>query len=161
MDVALARDGFRITEALRDRFNSSDDVAFGFGGGLVFRAVAQQLRRVHRPGPCPEVLRGVFLPRQLLQVRIDIGRPNDLTLTLLVVELEQVVAGDVPAGTDDLRQGAVIQIDLVLDPALAPERETQAPTADVDVAVAQRRQSEGAVLFRVLVVADPNQGLLE
>src|SRR6266540_6347825 len=53
------------------------------------------------------------------------------------------------------------QVHLVLDAALAAEAERDARAADVDVPAAHRRQAEGAVVARVLVVPDPDQRCLE
>src|SRR5258706_624669 len=58
-------------------------------------------------------------------------------------------------------EAQVVEGDRVLDAALAPEREAQRRALHADVAPAQRGQAVGAVGARVLVVADPDQGLVE
>ena len=88
-------------------------------------------------------------------------RTDRLPFAVLVVVLKELVARQVAALLDDAREAPVVEIDFVLDAALAAEREPDALALDFDVRVAQRRQAERAIRSRVLVVADANQRLLE
>ena len=84
-----------------------------------------------------------------------------LLVAALVVELEQLVAGDVAAGLDQPRQPPVADRQLLLLAALADEREPDLGTVEGDVLVADRRKPVGAVLSRVRGVADADQRLVE
>ena len=46
-------------------------------------------------------------------------------------------------------------------PAFPPECEAHPGTDHVDVPVAERRQSERAIFFSILLVADPDAGFFE
>jgi len=65
------------------------------------------------------------------------------TPVAVVVEvLEKLVAGDLLAAGNDVRQPTIRQFDAVTFAALAAEFETELRTADIDVLVAHRRQAE-------------------
>ena len=123
--------------------------------------LAQELRRQHGSRPGPEVLRAEILPGDFLEVGVHLVRTDRLPFTVLVVVLKQLVAGKIAALFDDAREAPVVQIDFVLDTALAAEREPHALSLELDVRVAQRRQAVRAIRSRVFVVADANQRLFE
>ena len=103
--------------------------------------LAQQLRGEHGAGPRAEVFRRQILAGDLFQVGVDVLRPDRLPLAVLVDVLKQIVAGKIAALLHDAREAAIVQIDLVLDAALAAERERNAWPLHVDVPIAQRRQA--------------------
>src|SRR5436189_135799 len=83
----------------------------------------RRLSRASRPRPGAEVLRGEVLAGDLAQILVHIGRFDRLTLPVVVDELEQLLPRQVAACLDDPGQTAIVEIDLMLDAALAAERE--------------------------------------
>src|SRR4029078_4513131 len=61
----------------------------------------------------------------------------------------------------ELRDAAIVELELVRDAALAAEDELHARAPDPDVAVAHRGQPVRTVRARVLVVGDADERLLE
>src|SRR5207244_11033178 len=56
---------------------------------------------------------------------------------------------------------SILELDLMVLPAFPPECETHPGTDHVDVPVAERRQSERAIFFSILLVAYPDAGFFE
>jgi hypothetical protein len=77
-----------------------------------------------------------------------------------VLVLEQVVAGKVEAAAHDARDRRVLDLGLVALARLAEEVEAHARAARADVAPAQRRDAERAVLAPVLLAADAHERLV-
>jgi hypothetical protein len=75
--------------------------------------------------------------------------------------LEQLVARDVLACLDDLRQPPVTHPHHVLLAALATEPKLEGLAGDVDMAIAQSGEPEGLVGAGILLVAHAHQGGLE
>ncbi len=89
------------------------------------------------------------------------SEPTSRTSPVLVDVLEQLLAGQLLASADDLRQPAIVDRDRVMDAALAPEAEFQARAPDPGVPVAHCRQAERVVVAGIFVVADADQGRLQ
>src|SRR5207302_8086245 len=75
--------------------------------------------------------------------------------------LEQLLAGDVLALLDDLRQPPIVQLNAVLLTAFPDELEPDAAAVEMRIVVDHRRQSDGAVLAQVLVVSDTDRRLFQ
>ena len=75
------------------------------------------------PGPGAEVLGGELLAGDLAEVVVHVGRVDRVGLAVVVDVLEEFLAGQVAAALDDPGEPAVVQVDRVLDAALAPEPE--------------------------------------
>src|SRR5258708_29958903 len=75
--------------------------------------------------------------------------------------LKQHLTRKLLASLDHPRNTPVRDSQLELTPTLAPEKEAHTRTADGHVPVAQRGETERAVVARVLLVADPRIGHLE
>ena len=108
-----------------------------------------------RPGA--EILRRDVLAGDLAQIIVHVGRVDVAPLALLVDVLEQLVARQVAAILDDAGEPAVVDVGFVALAAFAAEADVDVAALDRDVAVAQRRQPEALVRFRVFGVADADQ----
>ena len=161
VDVALPADRGRVAQPLGDVLDGPDDVLLGLRLRVERLELAERQRGQDGPGPGPEVLGGELAAGGLADVLVDVGRVDRPGLTLLVQVLEQLLAREVPAPADDPGEPGVGQVDLVLDPALAPELEPDRLPADPDVPVAHRGQAERLVGPGVFLVADPDQGRLQ
>ena len=84
-----------------------------------------------------------------------------LPLSFLVQVLKELVARKVPAGFDHARETAIVEVDFVLDSALASKGKRQPCAAHFDVAIPERREAERSILACVLVVAHPDERLLQ
>ncbi len=82
-------------------------------------------------------------------------------MALGVEELEQLLARQVLAALNDPGQPPVDEGHRVADAALAPEGEPHLVAFDPYVPFSEGREAEGLVVAGVLVVADPDQGLVE
>ena len=161
MDVALAAHGNGVAETLRDGLNRARDVALRFGLRLERPKCSQRRGGHQRARPRPKIFRGEFGAGDLLEILVDVGRVDQLPLTGFVDVLKELVAGQIAACLDDLREPPVLEIDGVPDTALAAELEAQRRSVDLRVLVAHRRQTERMIVAGVLLVADPDQRLLE
>src|SRR5581483_4557300 len=113
------------------------------------------------PRPGAEVLRRDVAAGGLAQVRVDVVRRDRLASALRIEILEQLVARQVLALLHDASEPPVGDRDGVVDAALAAESELELRALDLDVAAAERGETERAVRLRVLVVADADQRLVE
>src|SRR5204863_3109945 len=161
VNVVLAAHGARIAEALRHSVDRADHVALGFALALR-RSQGEKLpRREHRARPGAEVLRREVPAGDLAKIGVHVVRRDGLALAGGVDVLEQLLSGKVLALLHDAREPPVGDRHGVIDSALAAEAEQQLRALHLDVTLAQRREAEGAVLARVLVVADADQRLVE
>src|SRR4051794_39475658 len=161
MNVGLPADGLGISEPCRDASDRLHHITLRFGLRLVACEPRQRLRREHRAGPGAEILGGEIVAADLAQVGVPIVGTDGLALAVVVDVLEQLVAGEIAAGFDDLREARVVELDRVRDTALAAEFETHFAAANLGVPIAHRRQPDRPVGAGILFVADPNQRLLE
>lgn len=76
MHVALAADGRRVAELLRDALDRGDDVALCLGLAVVFLELGQRQRRQHGPGPGAEILGAEVLARNVFDVSVDVAGPQ-------------------------------------------------------------------------------------
>src|SRR5882724_5933479 len=161
VNVVLAAHGARVAEALRHGVDRADHVALGFA--LALRRPQQEKlpRREHRARPGPEVLRRDVPAGDLAKIGVHVVRGDGLALAGRVDVFEELVPRQILALLDDARQAPVGDRHRVIDAALAAEAEEHFRALDLDVTVAQRGESEGAVLARVLVVAHADQRLVE
>jgi hypothetical protein len=161
MDVALAAHGGGVAETLRDPLNRTGDVALRFGLRLERPERPQCFSGQQRAGPRPKIFRREFIVGDVLEIVVDVGRVDDLPFTGFVDVLKQLVARQIAARLDDLRETAVLEIDGVTDAALAAELEAYVRAVDLRVLVAHGRQTEGMIVAGVLLVADADQRLLQ
>src|SRR5205807_5412222 len=161
MDVALLRDGGRITELVGDPGDGANELLLGPARIRRSARLAEESSREDRPGPGAEILGAEILTADLSQVVVDVGRIDGLHLALVVDALEELLPGDVEKPLDDPRHAAVVEFDAVVLAALAAKGEADLGPDDVDVSVAQGRQPIGAVFPPVLVVPDPDPRLLQ
>ncbi len=113
------------------------------------------------PAQVREVLGREVLAGQLAQVGVDVGGLDDARLALVVHIAKEHLARQILAAQHHAREAPIVDLHRVLDAALAPEMKADVRAAHVDVLFAQRRQAEGAVGARVLLVADADQRDLE
>src|SRR6266513_5385722 len=161
VDVVLAAHGAGVAEALRHGVDRADHVALGLALALRGSQQKKLPRREHRARPGPEVLRRDIPAGDLAKIRVDVVRRDRLALAGGVDVLEQLLPGKVLALLDDAREAPVGDRHRVIDSALAAEAEEQFRALDLDMALAQGGEAEGAVLARVLVVAHADQRLVE
>src|SRR2546423_14459698 len=161
MDVARARDRARVPEAAGDLVDRGDDVPPALSLAVERAGPRERARREDGARPGTEVLRREVVSRDLAEVRVHVVGIDRVRRAISVGVLEEVLSRQLVELVDDARETAVGHVDLVGDTALAPEPETDLRPSDRDVVVSQRRQSERAVPLRVLVVADPDESLLE
>ncbi len=160
MNVVLAAGGRPIAQRAGHVLDHLHHVAPR--GRLALRRAERRQRRRghHRPTPGAQILGRELFARRRAQVVVHVTGADALPLPILIVVLEQFVAGNVAALADDARQAAVAHVDGVLLAALADELEADGRPLDLHVLVAQRRQAVGAVGAGVLDVADANVGQL-
>src|SRR5258706_5123468 len=161
VNVVLAAHGARVAEALRHGVDRADHVALGFA--LALRRPQQEKlpRREHRARPGPEVLRRDVPAGDLAKIGVHVVRRDGLALGGGVDVFEKLVPRQILALLNDAGEAPVGDRHRVVDSALAAEAEAHFCALDLDVAVAQRGESEGTVLARVLVVAHADQGLVQ
>jgi len=161
MDVRLAADRRGITQHARNGFNRAQRVPLRRGLGIRVAEFAKRCRSEHRAEPRAKVLRREISPGNFPQVRVDIRGVHVLPAPMFVEILKELLAGKIAALLDDTRETAIVDTDTVPLPALSSELKPQGRSLHLDVLIAQRRQAERIVGFRVLVVADANQAALE
>src|ERR1700704_5285660 len=161
VNVVLAAHGARVAEALRHGVDRADHVALGFALALRRSQHKKLPRREHRARPGAEVLRRDVPAGDLAKIGVHVVRRDGLALAGGVDVLEQLLPGQVLALLNDAREAPVGDRHRVIDPALPAEAEEQFRALDLDVTLAQGRETEGAVLARVLVVAHADQRLVE
>src|SRR6266852_387952 len=161
VNVVLAAHGARVAEALRHGVDRADHVALGFALALRRPHHEQLLRGEHRPRPGAKVLGGDIAAGDLAKIGVHVVRRDGLALAGGVDVLEKLVPRQVLALLNDAGEAPVGDRHRVIDSALAAEAEEQFRTLDLDVALAQGGEAEGAVLARVLVVAHADQRLVE
>src|SRR5205085_10619140 len=125
------------------------------------RAGGEADRGEHGSGPGAEVLRAERLAAGVAQIAVDVGGADRLRPAVVGLPLEEVLAGQVLATTDDGRDAPVGDRHAMEPAALAAEREAHAPAVHVRVLVAQRGEAEGVVLPRVLLVTVTQERRLE
>src|SRR5687767_4727363 len=108
-------------------------------------------------GPGAEILRCEVLPRNLLQVFVDVARVDPAAIAVVVDVLKELLARQIPAIPDNARQPSAADVDRVPHAALAAKLEAHRLATDGDVPVLQGGQPERPVRFRVLIVADAYQ----
>ena len=84
-----------------------------------------------------------------------------MQVTIVVDELEEVLAGEFLAALDDVGQPAVLQAQMMIDAVLATEVELDAAAIDPGVPVAQCGEAETLVVARIFFVADTGERLLQ
>src|SRR5947207_10674267 len=94
------------------------------------------------------------------QVCVHVGRVDRLRLTTLVQKLEELLTGDLEESLNDPRQPPVLEVDPMQLAAFAPKAEMHVRADHFGMSVSQGRQSERTVLLSILLVADPDSGLL-
>jgi hypothetical protein len=161
MDVALAADGFGVSEALGHRFDRTHDIALRLRRRRARRQRRELVGGEHGPGPGAEVFRGEILAAGVAHVGVHVRRVDHLPLAAGVDVLEQLVSRNVAAGFDDAREARVVEIDRVPDSALPAELEADGSARDFRVLIAHGRQTERFIVLRVLLVADTDERLLE
>src|SRR5216117_1863074 len=161
VDVVLAAHGARVAEAFRHGVDRADHIALGFALALRRSQRKKLPRREHRARPGPEVLRRDVPAGDLAKIGVHVVRRDGLALAGGVDVLEQLLPGQVLALLDDAGEAPVGDRHRVIDSALAAEAEEQFRALDLDMALAQGGEAEGAVLARVLVVAHADQRLVE
>src|SRR5215213_1849035 len=161
VDVRGAADCARVAEARSHVVNGGDDIRLHRGLALEGAPLAQGARGQDCAPPRAEVLGGECLPGCLSQIGVDILGADDMRDAVLVEVLEEMLPGKVLHPRDIARHAAIAHVDLVRLAALAAEGEVHRRSGDVDVVVAQGRQSVGVVVARVLRVADSDQRLVE
>ncbi len=80
MNITLSANGGRISEPGCDALDRGTDILFGRGGAVEFLEFMQGERGEHRPAPSAEILGGLILPGNPVQIVIDVGRGNILPL---------------------------------------------------------------------------------
>ena len=123
MDVAPTGDRGRVAKPVGGLPHGLDDGAPGggrLGGtlGVPERAVGED-----RAGPCPEVLRAHVGPRDPAQVVVHVVGPDVVRQAVRTDVLEELLARQVLAATDQRGQTPVTQADLGLAAGLAAEPE--------------------------------------
>src|SRR5215212_839104 len=161
VDVRGAADCARIAEAGGHVVNGGDNVRLHRGLALEGAPLAQGARGQDRAPPRAEVLGSERLPGCLSQIGVDILGADGMRRAVLVEVLEQMLTGKVLHPRDIARHAAIAHVDLVRLAALATEGEVHRRSGDVDVVVAQGRQSVGVVVAGILRVADSDQRLVE
>ncbi len=161
MHVARAAHRRRVPEAFRDLLDGADDRLLAPRLVVDLEELGERQRRGDRPGPGPEVLRGERLAADLAQVLVDVVGGDVAPRAIGVDVLEQLLAGELLDLSHQRREAAIPHVDLVLLAALAAEGEADLGAGDLDVAVPHRRQAVAAVLARVLVVPDTDEGRLQ
>ena len=89
-------------------------------------------------------------------VRLDV-----VALAFMVKVLEQVIAGNVAAAFDQVGKPLVFEGDGVALAAFTFEAEDRHARLERHMVVLERRESEGAVVFRVFIIADANERGIE
>lgn len=162
VDVAFAADRFRVAKLFRDRRDGDHGVLFGLALRCACAAFAECHGRQDGAGPGAEILGGETVAGQRMQIFVDIVRGDGVAGAVVIHKLEQFLARQMLAGADDFGQTAVVQIDGVLDPALAAEFEMNFVAVHSNMTVAQRGQAEGLVFPGILGIADADvRGLQE
>ena len=162
MDVALPAHRLGVAQPLGDRFDgagrccvlacASESNASKSRSSCAASTVPAQVRKSLDVKSSPVISRRyAFTSAESIVCRL----PSSSTI------LEQLLPRQIAARLDDAGEPAIVEVDLVLDAALAAERERHLAAAHLDVAVPQRRQAERTILAGVLVVADADQRLLE
>jgi len=121
MDVVAAADGRGITEALSNTFHTADDMPFGV---LIIRRrihLAQKDGSLHGGAPGPKILRCERLARNFAEITVDVGRADLASRPIIIIILEQLVAGHVAATPHDTREARIVELDTVLLTTLSDE----------------------------------------
>jgi len=161
MHVILAAGGGAVPQAQRHLLDRGDHCRLRVLRRLRGPCRSQQRRRLHRARPGAEVLGREVLPHGLAHVGVHVPRADGFRGPFLVVVLEQLVAGDIAALTDDAGQARVLHLDRVGDPALPLEAEVEALPDDFYVLVAHGSEPVRLVLLHVGRVPDADERRLQ
>jgi hypothetical protein len=161
MDVTLPADRLRIAQPLCDRFHRAQYVLLRLGGRLTGSTCDQQFGRQNGTGPGAEVLRRVLLAGDRAQILVDIRRVDGAADPLVIVVLEQLIAGNVAACLHYACEPAVVEVHLMFDAALPAKDESYSRPTHLHMPIAQCCQPKRMILLCVLVVPDANERLLE
>ena len=115
----------------------------------------------HGRRPRAKILGCEILAADLFQVCVDTGGRHITAVSRVVQVLEELLARQVAACTNDAGEPAVVETDFVTLAALASKLKADRRPCDIYVAVAQRGQTKGAICARVFIVADADEGALE
>jgi len=104
MYVIFPANRARVAEARRHGVDRLDDVAVGFASAGGDTHAPQFDRGEHGAAPGAEVLGADVAPGERAQIGIDVIRGDRLALAGGVEVLEQLLAGQVAAALDDVRE---------------------------------------------------------
>jgi len=161
MNIAFSADGRRITEPGRDPLDRYLDILLGVRLGVEALEFREGHRRQYSPCPCTEIFCGDIHASNLAKIVVDIRGRYRPTLAVRVDILEQVLPRQLLTGFDDPCYPPVLYLQAPRLAALALEVETQFATCHRNVTAAQRCQAVTAIIFRIILIADPDQRRLE
>src|SRR2546430_5090733 len=161
MDVAFLAYRRSVAELVGHPCDGTDELFLGATRVRSGDRLAQESGGEDRASPGAKVFRGEVLAADVAQVCVHVGRVDRLRLTTLVQKLEELLTGDLEESLDDPRQPPVLEVDPMQLAAFAPKAEMHVRADHFGMSVSQGRQSERTVLLSILLVADPDSGLLE
>lgn len=127
MDVAFSANRTGVAQHSRHGFDGYPDILLRLGQAFATLELLQGLSGVHGACPCAKILRGEILSADLLEVLIHRVRIDAPSLASVVEVLEQFLAGQVLAASNDRGDPGVRDLHFVLFSALAAEKNRMAP----------------------------------
>src|SRR5205085_11055725 len=122
--------------------NRLDDIALRLRQRIERLEFPERVSSEHRTGPGAKILGSKVLARDLMQVSVDVGGLDRLSLTLVVDVLEELFTRQVLAPFHNPRQPTIVEIYRVFNPTLAAKLETERPASNMCMPVAHGSQSE-------------------
>ncbi len=161
MDIALTANAGCIAQSGGDRFHHTDDRSFGMRRRSAGIFELERLRGEQRGGPGAKIFRSEVFSGDFVQVFIDVGRTDRLAPAFVVEVLKQVLAGQVLAFPDNVRQARICQIDLMLFSALTAESKANRRAMNVGMAIPKRGQAKRSIRARIFIVSNANQRVFQ
>src|SRR5438132_230817 len=111
MNVTFATNGLGVPQSASNGVDRGQYIPLTLSLGSKGLGCAQTLGCQHCPRPGPEILGGKCLAGDLVQVSVDIGGIDGVSLPGFVKVLEQFVAGQVATAFHDAGQPPISQVD--------------------------------------------------
>ena len=161
MHVAFSANRRCVAEAGRDACDGGAHIPFRMRRTVEALDLPQRQRRQDGSRPGAKILGGDVLSGDLPEIRVHIGRGDILLRAVVIDILQELLAGQLLAGLDDLGDAAVLDRERPLLAALADETEADLRSVDRHVAVLERREPVTLVLLGVVIVSNANQRRLQ
>ncbi len=161
MNVALAANSPGVAQPLRHRFDSPKHILLRLCAGIEIRNFLQRFGRQHRAVPRAEILRREFLPRDLLQIMIDVRGGDVHALAVMVDVFKKLLPRQMLTGRDDFRKNRIIEVDVMIDARFSAELKMNMLAMNFNVRVADRGEAERIIVAGVFLIADADERFFE